>query len=286
MPKRNFNLPADNGIRIINPETGCPESVPSIPLICERIRYYREKCGIEQKEMAKKLGITGNSISNWETGRSRPDVNLLPAICKILDITLYDLYNLAESSANADLTSEQQSILSKYNSLSKGHQYAVNNLIESLLKIEKNENCPDLKILMHFKKSLAAGIGDPTEFEEDAEPVYVYLSPQVSRADIIFKINGDSMEPDFSDGQEVLVQKISNDTNLDFGETGAFIVGNETYIKKYEKDGLYSLNPDYPVMHFSDETSVYLIGRVIGIFDPKGYARQDDIEKYKNLHGI
>lgn len=282
MPKRNFSLPADNGIQIINPETGRSESCSSVPLVCERIRFFREKCGIEQKEMAKKLGITGNSISNWETGRSRPDINLLPAICKVLDISFYDLFNLDNPSESYDI--KQKKLIAKYNSLSEGHQYAVDNLIDCLLKIEKSSSCPELKELLYFKRSLAAGIGDPTEFEEDAEAVYVYLTPEVSRSDVIFKINGDSMEPVFSDGQDVLVQRVGSKTNLDFGEIGAFIVGNETYIKKYEKDGLHSLNPAYPIMHFDDEESVYLIGRVIGIFDPSGYATQEDIERYKNLH--
>ena len=45
------------------------------------------------------------------------------------------------------------------------------------------------------------------------------------------------------------------------------MINNETYIKRYEKDGLHSLNPDYPVMHFDDEQSVYLIGKVLGVFD-------------------
>lgn len=282
MPKRNFNLPADDGIHMIDPQTGQLSSAPAMPLICERIRYYREKRGIEQKKMAQKLGITGNSISNWETGRSRPDVNLLPEICRVLEITLYDLFRM-EAPAGA-VSDKHRELIESYASLSKGHQRAVDELIASLARAEGYESCPDLKVLMYFNRSLAAGIGDPTEFEEDAEPVYVYSTPDIRRADSIFKVNGDSMEPVFSDGQDVLVQRINTGSGLDFGETGAFIVGNETYIKRYERDGLHSFNPDYPVMRFDGGQTVYLIGRVIGIFDPRCYANQEDIERYKLLH--
>ena len=45
------------------------------------------------------------------------------------------------------------------------------------------------------------------------------------------------------------------------------------------------MNPDYPVMHFENEDAVYLIGRVIGVFDPEGYAKQSDIDRYKLIHG-
>ena len=34
---------------------------------------------MEQKALAKAIGVTGNAISNWENGRARPDVNLIPA---------------------------------------------------------------------------------------------------------------------------------------------------------------------------------------------------------------
>lgn len=282
MSKRNFSLTADKGIRIIDPNTGSLKTLSSIPLICERIRFYRDKRGIDQRDMAEQLGITSNSISNWETGRSRPDVNLLPAICEVLDITLNDLFGLESSDAN--VTDKQRELITKYEALSSGHQFIVDNLIDNLSRIEGSESIPELKKLMYFSRSLAAGIGDPTEFEEDAEPVYVYAAPEVKAADSIFKVNGDSMEPYFSDDQDVLVQRLSDGSGLSFGEIGAFIIGNETYIKKYEKDGLYSFNPNYPVMRFDNEQSVYLIGKVLGVFDPSGYAKQEDIERYRLLH--
>lgn len=282
MSKRSFDLTANNGIQMIDPKTGDIRQADSLPLICERIKFYREKKRLEQKEMAKLLGITGNSISNWETGRSRPDINLLPAICSILNITLNDLFDIHQQ--ETALTAKQRELVNKYEALSKGHQFAVDRMIETLSMIESAENIPELKILLYFSKSLAAGIGDPTEFEEEAEPVYVYSTPEVSIADSIFKVNGDSMEPEFSDGQDVLVQRIKDGSGLEPGETGAFIAGNETYIKRYEKDGLHSLNSDYPVMHFTGDESVYLIGRVLGVFDPKGYAKQEDIEKYLNIY--
>ena len=42
---------------------------PPLPAICERVRYYRMQRKLEQKELARKLGITANAVSNWEQGR-------------------------------------------------------------------------------------------------------------------------------------------------------------------------------------------------------------------------
>ena len=56
------------------------ESEAGLPAVCGRIRSLRERLGMEQKVLAARLGVTANAVSNWENGRSRPDLNLLPAL--------------------------------------------------------------------------------------------------------------------------------------------------------------------------------------------------------------
>ena len=41
------------------------------------IREYRLQANMEQEELARICGLTGNSVSNWERGVSRPDLNLI-----------------------------------------------------------------------------------------------------------------------------------------------------------------------------------------------------------------
>ena len=283
MARRKIDLSTSGEGNLIDMKTGKPVETPVLPVICERIHHYREALGMEQKALAEQIGITKNSVSNWENGRSRPDVNLLPGICKALNITLYDLFNLNDPTIK--YTAREQGLVDKYSSLSLGHQHAVDTLVDSLRDIEAYESCPDLKQLIYFERQLAAGTADPTEFDDEGKTVYVHSSPDVSRADCIFTVNGNSMEPEFRSGQDVLVQRIPCGSDLQYGEIGAFIVGNETYIKKYQEDGLYSLNPDYEPLRFSDEESVYLIGRVLGILDKADYATQNEMEKYLAVHG-
>ena len=93
------------------------------------------------------------------------------------------------------------------------------------------------------------------------------------------------MEPEYHDGDLVLVRRIPDAPELKEGEIGAFIVGNETYIKEYREDGLLSLTPKYDVIRFSDEGSVYLIGRVIGVLSPESIATEADVKRYLAIHG-
>ena len=50
----------------------------------EIIRDLRLNRGLSQVELAKELFVTKQCVSNWENGRGRPDINLLPEICSAL----------------------------------------------------------------------------------------------------------------------------------------------------------------------------------------------------------
>ena len=283
MPKRVFERSTTPKRNVIDMHTGKPVPAETKSMICDRIRHYREKLGIEQKALAAMVGVTTNAVSNWERGRARPDVNLLPNICEALQITLYQLYGLDDPSVK--YTTVEDAFMGIYRQLTPGHQYALRAMAQNLLKVQQAEGCREIHKLTCFEHQLVAGIGDPNEFEDSGTPIYVYDDSLTCRADCVFTVNGDSMEPDYPDGCMVLVKRISDSGELTPGDIGAFMIDNETYIKEYQEDGLHSLNPKYDIMHFSDEESVYLIGRVIGVLDPENIATEADVKRYLAIHG-
>lgn len=282
MPRKPISHSVPEKEHIIDMKTGEFAEKTKIPVICEKIRYYREKIGIEQKELALKIGISGNAVCNWENGRSRPDINLIPDICKTLNISLYELFDIDNFSD--EYTSREKLLINNYRQLSDGNKYAAETLIDTLIKVQAMQKSREICKLTYFSKSLAAGTADPTEFEDAGEPIYLYASDKIKKSNFVFTVNGDSMEPDFYSGDMVLVQRISDNTSLKYGEIGAFITGNETYIKVYEKDGLHSLNPNYKTIRFTDEDFVYLIGRVTGKICESDIASEDDVKMYALIH--
>ena len=283
MPKRVFERSTTPKRNVIDMHTGKPVPAETKPMICDRIRHYREKLGMEQKALAAMVGVTANAVSNWERGRARPDVNLLPNICEALRITLYQLYVLDDPSVK--YTTVEDAFMENYRQLTPGHQYAVRAMAQNLLQVQQAEGCREIHKLTRFEHQLAAGIGDPNEFEDSGTPIYVYDDSLTCRADCVFTVNDDSMEPDYPDGCMVLVKRISDSGELTHGDIGAFMIDNETYIKEYREDGLHSLNPKYDVMRFSDEESVYLIGRVMGVLSPESIATEADVKRYLAIHG-
>ena len=54
----------------------------------EVIRANRIKMGLSQPDLAGILGTSKNYVSNWEVGRTRPDMNMIPAICRAIGISI------------------------------------------------------------------------------------------------------------------------------------------------------------------------------------------------------
>ena len=241
MAKRTFDRSTADESKVIDMHTGKPLERESKPVICERIRHYRTALGMEQKVLAGMVGVTANAVSNWESGRFRPDVNLLPDICNALRITLYQLYGLDDPSIR--YTASEELFMEDYRQLTPGHRLAVRTLTGTLLQVQSAERCRRIQKLMFFERQLAAGIGDPSEFDDEGIPIYVYASSLTEKADCVFTVNGDSMEPDYADGSMVLVQRITDTGDLEAGDIGAFMIENELYIKEYQLDGLHSHNP-------------------------------------------
>lgn len=45
----------------------------------------RVNAGLSQKEAANRLGVNVSTLSNWERGKTAPDVDKFKALCKIYD---------------------------------------------------------------------------------------------------------------------------------------------------------------------------------------------------------
>ena len=52
------------------------------------IASARKKKNMSQNNLAKRLFVTRQAISNWELGKTYPDVSVIFKLCKILDIDI------------------------------------------------------------------------------------------------------------------------------------------------------------------------------------------------------
>ncbi len=56
-------------------------------ILIEKLRKARIDNDLKQSDVAKLLGVKSNTISNWENGKSNPDIDLLVELCRIYNIS-------------------------------------------------------------------------------------------------------------------------------------------------------------------------------------------------------
>lgn len=72
---------------------------------------WRESRGLTQEQLGGRLGVTGVSVSRWETGRALLSTNVLAAIAEALDIEPPDIYRHPDQpSADALLRGQPQEV--------------------------------------------------------------------------------------------------------------------------------------------------------------------------------
>ena len=75
-----------------------------------RFREYREKAGLSQREVGKRLGISDSAVCLWEREEngSTPRTTMLPAIAALYGCTVDDLL-----SSSTDETNQADSLFSE-----------------------------------------------------------------------------------------------------------------------------------------------------------------------------
>lgn len=230
------------------------------------IREYRINAGMSQEELGFMIGVGKNAVGAWESGRSRPDLNSISDLCHILNIPLAVFFGRTES----ELKGLNRDFLYKFRKLNNYNKKVILHEMSALLELQEEyvkEETPETvhqKIKLFINDAVAAAGFSPELPETSGQYALFDPDPVVNEADEVIRVNGDSMEPMYSDGDLVFVKHVPS---VREGEIGIFIHHNAGYIKQYMKDGLHSINPDYPVMRFTQEDQITCMGKVLGKVD-------------------
>lgn len=66
----------------------------------EIISSIRREKGLTQKDLAEKLNVTDKAVSKWERDIALPDINTLPKLADILNITIEELITAKPQKTN------------------------------------------------------------------------------------------------------------------------------------------------------------------------------------------
>lgn len=90
----------------------------------ERLCYLRESKGWLQRDVAFRMNVKSNTISNWEKGISRPNLDQLAQLCQVLSVKADSILGLDETGMERTLNLKEQHILMTYRNCSPEMQSA------------------------------------------------------------------------------------------------------------------------------------------------------------------
>ena len=249
------------------------------------IRQYRTELSMSAQELASRVGVSKSAITNWESGIRRPDISTVPVLCSVLGISISRLFGIQEA---FELDQEERSTISDYRNLNLNNRYVIRQTMAAMIEAQNQfypltaEEHRSIKRLFRNEAKTAAGYGNPLSDSVQGEAIYLYLNDDVRRADEIITVTGDSMEPTYHDGDELLVEHVQE---LNPGEVGIFVVNGDGFVKEYQREGLHSHNPAYKTMRFAPDDNVRCVGRVLGVVEKDQYASDADIAYHKAHRG-
>lgn len=235
------------------------------------LKELRLKTGKTQREIAEQLGRKQQIIGHWETGYSQPDANTLFTLCEIYGTTVDKAFGFKN---DTKINRKAIEIINKYNSLDSKRKKVVDILLNKdigniTVIIDSNKYDFDSmkrRLLPYYYKLASAGNGQYMFDSPPEKQIEIPDIPEYRKASYSIGVNGDSMEPEYSDGDILLIEPADD---LNIGEIGIFYLDGKCYVKKLGKKELISLNPDYENIPTDD--TIRSMGRVIGKIDNHEY---------------
>ena len=230
----------------------------------EVIQKYRILAKLNQGELADLVGVSRTTVNNWENNKTKPDRLATKNLAELIGLPLYELFGVE----HAPLPSHHENImLNQYRSLSPVGQKVAFNLIVNMLKEEQEAAANVLRSTFSIipKNSTTAAAGQGNGFADFPPEPFFFKPNRFNRsADRIIEISGDSMLPDYKDGDCVYVEDCISPNNNDI-VIARYHEG--LVIKEFRNGKLYSLNADCPFGKKSEDDNIQVIGKVVGIVD-------------------
>lgn len=230
------------------------------------LKELRKKKGVSQEDVAKALGITLRTYQNYEYGQREPNIEMILKLSdyfKVSTDTLLGREPEQDALAPLGLETGEKSALEVYLKLPEDKRQVIIDTMIALgaaAKQSREVSAKELRVMITKKFSClltSAGTGELLD-DENIELREFPDSPQVREADLIIPVDGDSMEPEISNGDQLCIKRCDD---IDLGEIGVFIVEGKGYVKQKGEDRLISLNPEYDDIYAKEYKCV---GKVIG----------------------
>lgn len=239
----------------------------------DRLKILRERKGYTQEQLGELIGAAKTTISNYESGKREPDVEKIKKLARVLDTTGDELLGTGIKGSlpmlDRDLSSEDLKIAWDYKSLDFHGRRMVQLVVEEEQTRMKDEaskaarTVPEKIVrfrVPEYSHPMSAGTGVEADLEFPNDLELVKAPPRGTS--YVAHVTGNSMEPDFHDGDMVFVHAVEE---IPVGRIGVFLMNGQQWVKELGHGVLISHNRDYDPIAITDGTRCQ--GLVIGLCD-------------------
>ncbi len=208
--------------------------------IAIRIKKRAKEKQVVLSNMFEQIGLGRNTMSNLKT--SMPKANTIAKIADYLDCSVDYLLGRTDK---PEINNEKK--------------------INATAVYDQSEKQGVSTIILPFYRfSASADTGVEIINEKPVEYTNVPKNETTKTADFLFEVQGDSMQPEFFDGDRVLVK---HSESIFEGEIGIFALNSDYYVKKMGKNELKPLDPAYDSVKLEEYENVRCIGKIIGTIE-------------------
>ena len=75
------------------------------------LKHYRTKKGLSQTEVADRIGVSRQAISNWEAKRSYPDLDNIVLLCELYEISTDELLGKGKKEGTNAVEKQKDSLI-------------------------------------------------------------------------------------------------------------------------------------------------------------------------------
>lgn len=241
-------------------------------IMANNIRRHLDSLGLNVKDFAALMNFKYTTVLDWVNAKTYPRIDKIELMANYFKVDKSDLVERYTPS-----TSLLQQINDTVVRLTPPNQKIVLQTSEELWESQKagsktyrqtNEVSEVLQLYSYdyYDHPASAGTG---QYLNDVRVEQIELPVDID-ADFVIPIKGDSMEPDYHDGDLVFIQ---TSVDLTDGVIGVFNYNGDAYIKQLvidkEQAYLHSLNPAYKDMPITPETDFRIIGEVVDLYREK-----------------
>ena len=256
-------------------------TVENKEIFANNLSFYMKQKGVDRNTLCADLDLKYTTVRDWLKGITYPRIGKIELLANYFNINKSDLIENKISTAQSDSLLEK--ITNTARKLNTDNKKIVLRTSEELWESQNEEetkiNEVSEKVIDLYQVEVVSETAAASGFNygfgyDDTDRETIEVDEQPPRHDIATKVSGDSMQPDYQDGDILyLVDKGLTTYN---GDLAVIAYGDRSYFKKIYTENrrlrLVSLNDKYEdiILDFPPAEDTHIkIYAVVGVYREK-----------------